>query len=163
GELVARDCTACEILGSYSSYCASVGHFGAVSQPTFTIEPELVDSFAVDESGATLAMSFDFPSYGGDEQIGAIAFALDDAYAIYPEDLVVCLETNGDIQVSLENGDSGCLYSAYLVDGCALADYFYPVCWGDWTSEPLGVRQINVRVAGYSSTERWMTVTAIGW
>jgi len=117
----------------------------------------------VGEAGATLAMSFGFGAYGGDEQIGAIAFALDATYSVYPEDLVVCLETNGDIQVSLEDGDSGCLYDAYLIDGCALLDYFYPICWGDWTSEPVGVRQVNIRVAGYTTAERWMTVTSIGW
>lgn len=163
GQLVSRDCSACALLACGTSCCDQIAHFGATSQPTFSIQPELVSSFSANEDVAELRMAFNF-SGGAAEQVGAIVFALDRTYSIDPANFLAFADASGgSIQVSLENGDAGCVYETYLVDDFVIAlDTVSRVCWGSFTtSSP--VSQINVRVAGYSSGSALLQVAYVSW
>ncbi len=164
GEAVARDCSACTLLWCGSDCCSNVGYFGAVSRPDFLIREDLVNSYEASSTEATLNMSFDFGA-GDYEQIGVIAFALDQPYAIDPANLAIMVSSTSDIEVSLENGDAGCAYYTYTSDGVAFLyeDASSPyVCWGDFTPGSM-VRQINVRIVGYTSGSEQLAVSYVGW
>lgn len=164
GELVEADCAGCGVL-ECTDCCSRVGYFGAVSQPTFSIEEELVSDFSASSNGVSLTMDFDFSTFPSEEQIGALAFALDGTYAIDPSYLTVCgsFSDPANVQVTLENGDSGCLYWMYVLDDCAYPESLV-TCWGDWQSTGLDFSaQVNVRTAAVSSGTETMTVDFIAW
>jgi len=170
GELVARDCSACSLLECGVACCESVGYFGAISQPTFTINDNIIAGFSASSTGVTLTMDFDFASYSGDEQVGAVTFALDGLEPVDPNTLEVCLTTtdNNNVQVSLEDGDSGCLYWMTVGGGCAAwdsSDTGEPVaCWGDFELSGQGyTKQINVRIVSQSSGAEQLRVESIRW
>ncbi len=163
-EAVERDCSACSLLWCGVDCCDSVGYFGAVSQPEFEIRQDLVQSFEANASSAALDMSFAFS--GSDyEQIGVVAFALDDAYAVDPSALAIGAAATSVVEVSLEDGEAGCVYQTFS-SGDALylyVDSFSPsACWGGFTTAST-VRQINVRVVGYTSGSEQLEVSSVSW
>jgi endoglucanase len=174
GELVERDCSACALLPDPDD-CHSVSHFGAVSRPVFSVAPQLVKSFTASSSVATLNMAFDFSAFpSADEQIGAIAFALSGNAYVEPLWFETCIEATDDehVQVSFENGASGCLYPLTLlpVDGICrpayIADPDYDgICWGAWelNAYPGEVSQVNMRIGSFTSGARTLEVRSLTW
>lgn len=174
GELVERDCSPCSLLPS-TDYCNGVSHFGAVSRPSFSIQPQLVTGFTADASVATLNMTFDFTAFpSADEQIGAVAFALDGTFDVDPYTFETCIEATDleHVQVSFEDGESGCLYPLYVYDAggnCWPAIVLDPdydgVCWGAWEGDVLPGRssQINIRIGSFTSGARQLEVHSLTW
>ncbi len=175
GEPIERDCAACALLPDTA--CGGVTYFGAVSQPTFSIQPTLVSGFSSSADVAVLDMSFDFATFAtAYEEIGVIAFELAASYAVDPVYFETCIETTdaAHMQVSLESGDSGCVYPLYVaafdeVRGCRPAYIQDPSydgsCWQLWEGQTLpgAVSQINVRLGSYTSGTGTLAVYSVTW
>ncbi len=159
------DCAGCSVLECGVACCSHVSYFGAETYPDWVERPELVSDFTQSESAVTLRMAFD-----DENQVGALSFVLDQAYAIDPYYVVIGLDARGSgldgaVTVSLEDGEGigGCQYPAYLAtDDTIFLDDLDANCWEDFdVGSP--VRQINVRIDSASSGNAVLSVTSISW